>query len=212
MNKRLAIGLIGLCSLLTMTSVATSQQSQPNKVDWSWSSKAFGVKIPVKVIETNYKIRGAYVWPDKGNYLLFVTFSNVSDEKDMPKPGERVEIEHVPSEVGDTLATVKGPNSTNYIGHKVAIVGKERNAVNSSTNVEKAGEKKDKQLAKGKVTWFNETKGFGYISSDGGLDVFVHYTSILTEGHKTLHDGQRVEFEIIQGPKGPQASNVRSLE
>lgn len=61
----------------------------------------------------------------------------------------------------------------------------------------------------GTVKWFDSKKGFGFISADDGEDVFVHYTAISTEGFKTLDEGQKVEFEIIDGQKGPQAGNVR---
>jgi CspA family cold shock protein len=60
----------------------------------------------------------------------------------------------------------------------------------------------------GTVKWFNNTKGYGFIGRDGGPDVFVHYTAIVAEGYKTLNEGDAVEFEIVQGPKGPQAANV----
>ena len=64
-------------------------------------------------------------------------------------------------------------------------------------------------MATGLVKWFNDSKGFGFIQADGGeRDVFVHYTAISGEGFKTLAEGQRVNFELIDGPKGPQASNV----
>ncbi len=64
-------------------------------------------------------------------------------------------------------------------------------------------------MSTGKVKWFNEAKGYGFIEPDGGgRDVFVHYSAIQGEGYKTLSEGQLVDFEVIQGEKGPQASNV----
>ncbi|MFN8573588.1 MAG: cold-shock protein [Gemmatimonadaceae bacterium] len=60
----------------------------------------------------------------------------------------------------------------------------------------------------GTVKWFNDAKGFGFISREGGPDVFVHFSAIQTPGFKTLAEGDRVEFEIVQGQKGPQASDV----
>ena len=66
-------------------------------------------------------------------------------------------------------------------------------------------------MARGTVKWFNDQKGFGFISRDDGPDVFVHYTAIEAKGFKTLAEGQAVEFEVTQGPKGAQASNVRPV-
>ena len=64
-------------------------------------------------------------------------------------------------------------------------------------------------MTTGSVKWFNESKGFGFIApDDGGADVFVHFSAIQGSGFKTLAEGQRVEFEVQQGPKGPQAANV----
>jgi len=60
----------------------------------------------------------------------------------------------------------------------------------------------------GQVKWFNDAKGYGFIEQEDGEDVFVHHSAIEMEGFRTLSEGQRVEFEITQGPKGPQASNV----
>ena len=67
-------------------------------------------------------------------------------------------------------------------------------------------------IARGSVKWFNSEKGFGFIQQDeGGPDVFVHYSAIASGGYRELTEGQKVEFEITQGQKGPQAENVRPL-
>jgi CspA family cold shock protein len=65
-------------------------------------------------------------------------------------------------------------------------------------------------VATGVVKWFNAEKGYGFISQDDGPDVFVHFSAIDMQGYKTLEEGQRVEFEVTQGQKGPQAANVRA--
>ena len=67
-------------------------------------------------------------------------------------------------------------------------------------------------MAQGTVKWFNAEKGYGFIAVDGGgADVFVHYSAIATTGYRTLDEGQKVEFDVTQGQKGPQAENVRPL-
>ena len=66
-------------------------------------------------------------------------------------------------------------------------------------------------MATGSVKWFNDAKGFGFITQEGGEDVFVHHTAIQAEGFRTLLQGDRVEFEVVQGPKGLQAANVRKI-
>ena len=61
---------------------------------------------------------------------------------------------------------------------------------------------------KGSVKWFNNAKGYGFLGRDGGPDVFIHFSAIVSEGYKSLQEGDQVEFEIVQGQKGPQAANV----
>ncbi len=63
-------------------------------------------------------------------------------------------------------------------------------------------------MAKGKVKWFNESKGYGFITQENGEDVFVHFSAIQAQGFKTLSEGQAVSFDVVEGPKGPQATNV----
>ncbi|PYN59017.1 MAG: cold-shock protein [Candidatus Rokuibacteriota bacterium] len=64
-------------------------------------------------------------------------------------------------------------------------------------------------MAQGQVKWFNDAKGYGFITQEGGEDVFVHYSAIQAQGFKSLAEGDKVEFEVTRGPKGLQAANVR---
>ena len=67
------------------------------------------------------------------------------------------------------------------------------------------------KVAQGTVKWFNDAKGYGFIAQEGGPDVFVHFSAIKAEGFRSLKEGERVEFEITEGPKGPQAANVTKV-
>ena len=67
-------------------------------------------------------------------------------------------------------------------------------------------------MPKGKVKWFNESRGYGFIEKEDGRDVFVHYSAIMDEGFKTLREGDAVEFELDEDPKGPRAKNVRRID
>ena len=67
-------------------------------------------------------------------------------------------------------------------------------------------------MSKGTVKWFNNQKGYGFISDEGGNDVFVHYSGLTMDGFKTLEEGAKVEYEIVDGAKGPQATNVLVIE
>jgi cold shock protein len=66
-------------------------------------------------------------------------------------------------------------------------------------------------MAQGQVKWFNDAKGYGFISQEGGEDVFVHFSAIQGQGFKSLSEGDKVEFEVAKGPKGLQAANVRKV-
>jgi CspA family cold shock protein len=75
-----------------------------------------------------------------------------------------------------------------------------------------ATQNKDTIMTTGTVKWFNAEKGFGFIApDDGSADVFAHYSAIATRGYRSLEENQKVEFDVIQGPKGPQAENIRPL-
>jgi CspA family cold shock protein len=67
-------------------------------------------------------------------------------------------------------------------------------------------------MAQGKVKWFNDAKGFGFIAQNEGKDVFVHHTAIVADGFRSLAEGDEVEFEVTNGPKGPAATNVRKIQ
>lgn len=69
----------------------------------------------------------------------------------------------------------------------------------------------EKKMAEGSVKWFNEAKGFGFIEQDNGPDLFVHFSQIQGDGFKTLSEGERVRFDVTQGQKGPQSSNVHKI-
>ena len=101
--------------------------------------------------------------------------------------------------------TNEGPR-TNVKGIAFACIG-----AGAPSGERVLAEKTERTLVQGVVKWFNNSKGYGFIGRDDGPDVFVHYTAIVGEGYKTLNEGDKVEFEIVQGPKGPQAGNAMKL-
>ena len=72
-------------------------------------------------------------------------------------------------------------------------------------------EEAQRKMIEGTVKWFNESKGFGFLSREGGPDVFVHHTEIKADGFRTLNEGDRVRFEVVDSPKGPRAANVSKV-
>ena len=76
---------------------------------------------------------------------------------------------------------------------------------------DKVNRRRRVEVSRGKVKWFDNKKGYGFITPENGKDVFVHHSAIGGEGYKTLEEGQEVEFDIVQGPKGEQAANVTKI-
>jgi cold shock protein len=81
-----------------------------------------------------------------------------------------------------------------------------------STQARIGRERRERYMTTGTVKWFSPEKGFGFITQEDGPDVFVHFSAVQGEGYRNLEENQKVEFDVTQGPKGPQASNVRPIQ
>ena len=100
------------------------------------------------------------------------------------------------------------PRDSQYARH-FSLPPKRQSPLETLAGITRASSLEEQQMATGQVKWFNDAKGYGFITQDGGEDVFVHFSAIQASGFKTLAEGDRVEFEDTRGPKGLQASNVR---
>src|SRR5262249_55813913 len=97
------------------------------------------------------------------------------------------------------------------IGVPVTGTGRRRRVSGRQASRANSPAFKEQQVARGTVKWFNEAKGFGFLSQENGEDVFVHFSAIQGDGFKTLAEGEAVEFDVTRGPKGLQAANVRKV-
>jgi CspA family cold shock protein len=117
---------------------------------------------------------------------------------DAPRPGR------ARSAVADTRAAAHQADSPSRAPESSA--GRDAGARSAGSQA-----RVDSERLRGTVKWFNDAKGYGFIGREGGPDVFVHFSAIRAEGHKTLAGGDRVEFTIVRGPRGPQAADVVRL-
>jgi CspA family cold shock protein len=113
----------------------------------------------------------------------------------------------MPATPGGPGAARERPHTAAFFFAPAAVAG-----VGSMTRHTSRHSKQERTMRiTGKVKWFNNAKGYGFIERDGGSDVFVHYSAIQGDGFRSLEEGQAVEFEIVDGPKGPQAGNVTKI-
>ena len=106
------------------------------------------------------------------------------------------------------MGILDSPTPSQHNGGSIRQVGASAHPETAVWSEANLPEGANVERLKGTVKWFNNAKGYGFIGRDDGPDVFVHYSAITTEGYKSLQEGDLVEFEITQGQKGPQASNV----
>src|SRR6187401_930836 len=112
--------------------------------------------------------------------------------------------------VPSTVKTRPRKHSRSFFVPRSSSAASTRTTSGTSHGVAQMQERRTMRIT-GKVKWFNNAKGYGFIERDGGSDVFVHFSAVQGNGFRTLEEGQAVEFEIVDGPKGPQAGNVTKV-
>src|SRR3954462_12290159 len=176
------------CSVLTRPSIISGNPVMSDTLVTGSPASASARAVPP--VDTSSKPRAIRPRPTSRIPVLSETLSRAL--------GIRRKVQYYQCDAG-------GPGAVRKRPHTAAFFFDQRREIAS----QQAG--KRTMRITGKVKWFNNAKGYGFIERDGGSDVFVHYSAIQGDGFRSLEEGQAVEFEIVDGPKGPQAGNVTKI-